>query len=78
MDHFLNFSIHGIINKDKTKPASFLKETALPNSVPLTEMRGKRPIAFKRVKAVKKVASSPRPSPFYFGEPDSTLFAGRC
>ncbi|GAA0144150.1 hypothetical protein LIER_04667 [Lithospermum erythrorhizon] len=38
------------------------KETALPNIVPLVDMRGKRPIAFKRVKAVKKAASSPRPS----------------
>ncbi|GAA0169848.1 hypothetical protein LIER_24236 [Lithospermum erythrorhizon] len=38
------------------------KETAHPNTVPLESMRGKKPIAFKKVKVVKKAASSPRPS----------------
>ncbi|GAA0165163.1 hypothetical protein LIER_20635 [Lithospermum erythrorhizon] len=38
------------------------KETAPPNTVPLASMRGKRPIASKKVKVVKKVASSPHPS----------------
>ncbi|GAA0151241.1 hypothetical protein LIER_10001 [Lithospermum erythrorhizon] len=33
-----------------------------PNTVPLADMPGKRPIAFKKVKVVNKVASSPRPS----------------
>ncbi|GAA0165333.1 hypothetical protein LIER_20767 [Lithospermum erythrorhizon] len=38
------------------------KETAPPNTVPLESMQGKRPIAFNKVKVMKKVASSPRPS----------------
>ncbi|GAA0167244.1 hypothetical protein LIER_40340 [Lithospermum erythrorhizon] len=38
------------------------KEIAPPNTVPLASIRGKRPISFKKVKVVKKVASSPRPS----------------
>ncbi|GAA0187051.1 hypothetical protein LIER_34339 [Lithospermum erythrorhizon] len=50
--------------KGKDKQGDILlaaKETTPPNTVPLTSMRGKRPIAFKKVKVVKKVASSPHP-----------------
>ncbi|GAA0149352.1 hypothetical protein LIER_08550 [Lithospermum erythrorhizon] len=39
------------------------KETFLPNLVPLYRMKGKRPIAFKKLKVVKKGVSSPRSSP---------------
>ncbi|GAA0158531.1 hypothetical protein LIER_15531 [Lithospermum erythrorhizon] len=36
-------------------------DTFLPNAVLLRKMQGKRPIAFKKVKVVKKATSSPRP-----------------
>ncbi|GAA0149157.1 hypothetical protein LIER_08404 [Lithospermum erythrorhizon] len=35
------------------------KDTFLPNSVPLDRMKGKRPIAFKKLKVVKKGVSLP-------------------
>ncbi|GAA0155696.1 hypothetical protein LIER_13369 [Lithospermum erythrorhizon] len=35
------------------------KETALPNNVPLADMRGKRTIALKRVKAISKEFLTP-------------------
>ncbi|GAA0164654.1 hypothetical protein LIER_20241 [Lithospermum erythrorhizon] len=38
------------------------KDTFLPNLVPLDRMKGKRPIAFKKSKVVKKGVSSPRSS----------------
>ncbi|GAA0168380.1 hypothetical protein LIER_40555 [Lithospermum erythrorhizon] len=37
-------------------------DTFLPNAVPLERMRGKRPIAFKKLKVVKKGVVSPGPS----------------
>ncbi|GAA0150282.1 hypothetical protein LIER_09258 [Lithospermum erythrorhizon] len=52
-------------SKGKDKQGEILlaaKETAPPNTVPPESMLGRRPIAFKKVKVVKKAASSPRPS----------------
>ncbi|GAA0154629.1 hypothetical protein LIER_12556 [Lithospermum erythrorhizon] len=46
------------------------KESPLPNTVPLTEMRGKRLIAFKKVMVVKKVPTSADlpPLPIHFAD----------